>query len=57
MGFSIWGKRYTKDQILRNSASVIPPRINEISLQAAKAAADQLAAHHEGEQQAGISDL
>jgi hypothetical protein len=42
---------------LRNSASAIPPRINEIAQPAAEAAADQLAANHEGEQQAGISDL
>jgi hypothetical protein len=31
MGFSVGDERYTKDQILRNRASAIPPRINEIA--------------------------
>jgi hypothetical protein len=42
---------------LRNSASAIP-RINEIAWAGGeKPLADQLAANHEGEQQADISDL
>jgi hypothetical protein len=55
MAFSIGGESYTNDQILRNGASAIPDGRDRI--QAACAAAHQLAADHEGERQAGISNL